>query len=71
VSLGGRPRKDRKPARCEPMDSLARAARYQAANGILPAGVTLLLTDDFPAGLTGPQRRRWRHKNNHAAARAR
>jgi hypothetical protein len=71
VSLAGRPRKDRKPVRCEPMDSLARAARYQQANGILPAGVTLVLTDDFPDGLTGPQRRRWRHKNNHAAARAR
>lgn len=71
MSLGGRPRKDRAPVRCEPMDSLARAARYQKANGILPAGVTLLLTDDVPAGLTGPQRRRWRHKAGHAAARAR
>jgi hypothetical protein len=72
VSLGGRPRKDRKPVRCEPMNPVTRVHFYQAARG-LPLSSRLAcerLAIGEPVGLTGRQRRRWLHKILRHAARA-
>jgi hypothetical protein len=56
----------RPPSSHAPMDPMRRAHIYQAANGVLPAGALVILADDTPVRLTGPQRRRWLHRARRA-----
>ncbi|HXJ25923.1 MAG TPA: hypothetical protein VNH17_09490 [Streptosporangiaceae bacterium] len=59
----------RKP-RSVPMAPQARVRHYQGARDVADNAMVYAEIDGVPVGLTGPQRRRVKHKIGHSLARA-